>query len=37
MLGKHFALLGSTGVGKSSGVAVLLRAILEVRPNLRIF
>src|SRR5690349_8626029 len=35
MLGKHFALLGSTGVGKSSGVAVLLRAILEVRPNLR--
>jgi DNA helicase HerA-like ATPase len=37
MLGKHFALLGSTGVGKSSGVAVLLRAILEARPNLRIF
>ena len=36
-IGKHFALLGSTGVGKSSGVAVLLRAILEVRPNLRIF
>ncbi len=37
MLSKHFALLGTTGVGKSSAVAVLLRQILEVRPNLRIF
>jgi hypothetical protein len=37
MLGKHFALLGSTGVGKSSGVVVLLRQVLDVRPNLRIF
>jgi DNA helicase HerA-like ATPase len=37
MLGKHFALFGSTGVGKSSGVAVVLRQVLEVRPDLRIF
>ena len=37
MLGKHFALFGSTGVGKSSGVAVILREVLETRPNLRIF
>ena len=37
MLRKHFALFGSTGVGKSSGVAVILREILEVRPDLRIF
>ena len=37
MLGKHFALFGSTGVGKSSGVAVILRQVLEVRPDLRIF
>ncbi len=37
MLRKHFALFGSTGVGKSSGVAVLLREVLRVRPDLRIF
>ena len=37
MLTKHFAILGSTGVGKSSGVAVILNAILESRPNLRVF
>jgi hypothetical protein len=37
MLSKHFAVLGSTGVGKSSGVAVILSEILEARPNLRIF
>jgi DNA helicase HerA-like ATPase len=37
MLRKHFAVLGSTGVGKSSGVAVILREILERRPDLRIF
>lgn len=36
-ISKHFAILGSTGVGKSSGVAVLLAEILEARPNLRIF
>ncbi len=37
MLGKHFALFGGTGVGKSSGVAVILRQVLEVRPDLRVF
>jgi len=37
MLSKHFAILGTTGVGKSSGVALILRQILDARPNLRIF
>src|SRR5258708_6203337 len=37
MLSKHFAVLGSTGVGKSSGVSLLQNEILKSRPNLRIF
>jgi hypothetical protein len=37
MLSKHFAVLGTTGVGKSSGVALILQEILNARPNLRIF
>ncbi len=37
MLSKHFALLGSTGVGKSSGVSLLLNEVLKARPELRIF
>ena len=37
MLSKHFAVLGTTGVGKSSGVAVILGQVLEARPDLRIF
>ena len=37
MLSKHFAVLGTTGVGKSSGVALILREILNTRPNLRLF
>jgi DNA helicase HerA-like ATPase len=37
MLSKHFAILGSTGVGKSTGVSLLLNEILKARPNLRIF
>ena len=37
MISKHFAILGSTGVGKSSGLASILRQILVVRPELRIF
>jgi DNA helicase HerA-like ATPase len=37
MLNKHFAVLGSTGVGKSSGVSLLLNEILVTRPNLRLF
>jgi DNA helicase HerA-like ATPase len=37
MLSKHFAILGTTGVGKSSGVAVILGEIVAKRPDLRIF
>jgi DNA helicase HerA-like ATPase len=37
MLSKHFAVLGTTGVGKSSGVALILQQILQARPNLRLF
>jgi DNA helicase HerA-like ATPase len=37
MLTKHFAVLGTTGVGKSSGVALILQQTLAARPNLRIF
>jgi len=33
LIGKHFAVLGTTGSGKSCSVAVLLRAILEVAPS----
>jgi uncharacterized protein len=37
LLSKHFAVLGTTGVGKSSGVAIILQQVLEARPDLRIF
>src|ERR1700743_3615776 len=37
MLNKHFAVLGSTGVGKYTGGSLLLNEILKARPNLRIF
>jgi hypothetical protein len=37
LLSKHFALLGSTGVGKSSGVAIILHEVMKARPELRIF
>ena len=37
LLSKHFAILGTTGVGKSSGVAVILQQVLRSRPDLRIF
>ena len=36
MLTKHFAVLGSTGVGKSSGLAVILSELIRVRPDLRV-
>lgn len=32
LLGKHFAVLGSTGSGKSCSVTVILRAILDAHP-----
>lgn len=37
MLTKHFAVLGTTGVGKSSAVALILQQILAKQPDLRIF
>jgi uncharacterized protein len=33
MLGKHFALLGSTGTGKSTSAALILHKICEVAPE----
>ena len=36
MLSKHFAVLGTTGVGKSSAVTLLLNQILTVWPDLRV-
>jgi len=35
MVGKHFAIFGSTGAGKSSGVALILREIMDARQDLR--
>jgi DNA helicase HerA-like ATPase len=37
LVSRHFAIVGTTGVGKSSGVAIILQKILDTRPNLRIF
>ncbi|MGC1777593.1 MAG: DUF87 domain-containing protein, partial [Xanthobacteraceae bacterium] len=37
LVSRHFAVLGTTGVGKSSGVVVLLQQIIATRPNLRVF
>ena len=37
LVSKHFAMLGTTGVGKSNGVAIILQQILDERPDLRIF
>jgi DNA helicase HerA-like ATPase len=37
MLSKHFAVLGTTGVGKSSGVVLMLQEMMKARPDLRIF
>jgi DNA helicase HerA-like ATPase len=36
MLAKHFAVLGTTGVGKSSGVALILQKVMAARPDLRV-
>ncbi len=35
MVRKHFAIVGSTGAGKSSAVALILREIMGARPELR--
>ena len=37
LVSKHFALLGTTGVGKSSGMAVLLGEVVKHRRDLRVF
>jgi len=37
MLSGHFAVFGTTGVGKSSGLATILQEVLKARPNVRIF
>ncbi|MEM5501046.1 DUF87 domain-containing protein [Ahrensia kielensis] len=36
MLSRHFAVVGTTGVGKSSTVTLLMRKIIEQRPDMRI-
>jgi hypothetical protein len=36
MLARHFALVGTTGVGKSSAVSLLLRRAVAARPKLRV-
>ena len=35
-LARHFAVVGTTGVGKSTAVALLLRKAIEARPDLRV-
>ncbi|WP_342104726.1 ATP-binding protein [Methylobacterium sp. SI9] len=37
LLTKHFAVLGTTGVGKSSGVAVILDQVMQAQQSVRIF
>ncbi|MBL4600297.1 MAG: DUF87 domain-containing protein [Rhizobiaceae bacterium] len=36
LLSRHFAIVGSTGVGKSTSVTLLLRKIVEKRPDIRV-
>lgn len=36
MLSKHFAIVGSTGVGKSTAVSLLLHKAIEIDPKLRV-
>ncbi|MBL8575903.1 MAG: ATP-binding protein [Mesorhizobium sp.] len=35
-LARHFAIVGTTGVGKSTAVSLLMRKAIEARPDLRI-
>jgi DNA helicase HerA-like ATPase len=35
-LNRHFAVVGTTGVGKSTAIALLLRKAIEARPDLRV-
>ena len=36
LLSRHFAVVGTTGVGKSTAVTLLLRKIVETRPDIRV-
>ena len=36
LLSRHFAVVGTTGVGKSTSVTLLLRKIVETRPDIRV-
>ena len=36
LLSRHFAVVGTTGVGKSTSVTLLLRKIVEARPDIRV-
>jgi DNA helicase HerA-like ATPase len=36
-LSKHFAIVGATGVGKSSALTVMLQKVMDATPDLRIF
>ncbi|MEO4000099.1 DUF87 domain-containing protein [Mesorhizobium sp. CAU 1732] len=36
VLNRHFAVVGTTGVGKSTAVSLLLRKAIEARPDLRV-
>ena len=36
LLSRHFAIVGTTGVGKSTSVTLMLRKIIESRPDIRV-
>ncbi|MEM0900026.1 MAG: DUF87 domain-containing protein [Pseudomonadota bacterium] len=36
MISRHFAVVGTTGVGKSTAVTLLLRKIVDARPDVRV-
>ncbi|MEM9423612.1 MAG: DUF87 domain-containing protein [Spirochaetota bacterium] len=36
LLSRHFAVVGTTGVGKSTSVTLLLRKVIAVRPDIRV-
>lgn len=36
LLSRHFAIVGTTGVGKSTSVTLMLRKIVESRPDIRV-
>ena len=36
LLSRHFAIVGSTGVGKSTAISLVLRKVIEARPEIRV-